>query len=342
MLRVIEDARTIKQCQAELKAKMKAFTTEERLHTVGFPGGSAKATVYYCAPLDFWMTLKPISNRYWNCGGMGNPFSTNSPAPQVEINPPRSGLDRRIAGAYLEDENGVRYIAHNGKVGGGAKGVSKTAFLAYYPATSPVVSGDKQIPMYVIGRLNDPDLPRKLRNFTKTSAAFRKLVKAGKAPGVRREGGSELGFSPEFEGTRTYTTAEHVEAACIHGAVVCALREELAARGIEAFNTGSLDLFVPGDDGHMNLLFEVKSDADTTSIYGAVGQLVFHGGAGAAKRLVAVLPEDVAASRVQRLGELGVEVVTFARDEDGSVTFEGLDIVGSTDVSSASNKEPQP
>lgn len=345
MLRVIEDAETIKNCQAQLEVRVRAVTTEERLYTVGFPGGTAEAIVFYSEPLDFWMTLKPIDNRYWNCGGIGNPFSVSSPAPHVEINPPLAGINRRIAGAYLEDEDGVQYIGHNGKVGGGAKGVAKANFLVYYPGWTWVWSGDRQIPMYVIGQLDDPRLPRKLRDFTRASADFRKLVKAGKIRGVGGEDGVENGlqeglkkgfgegFSPEFEGTRTYTTAEQVEAVCVHGSVVRALHAHLAAHGLEAFNTGSLDLLVPGDDGSMALLFEVKSDADTTSIYGAVGQLMFHGAAGAAKRLVAVLPEDVMASRVQRLGELGIEVVTFTLDqEDGSVAFDGIDaLIGDGD-----------
>src|SRR5262245_45480366 len=110
MLRVIEDAATIKACQAQFAAKVKAVTTEKRQHTVAFPGGAAEATVYYSQQLDFWMTLKPISNRYWNCGGIGYPFNTINVAPHVEINPPLAGINRRIAGAYLKDEDGVRYI----------------------------------------------------------------------------------------------------------------------------------------------------------------------------------------------------------------------------------------
>lgn len=164
MLRVIEDAKVVRQCQSRLLAQVEAATTEKKQHIIGFPGGSAEATVYYMGSLDFWMTLKPISNRYWNCGGLGYPFGSTAPAPHVEINPPLSGIDRRIAGAFLEDDDGVRYIAHNGKVGGGAKGVSKTAFLKHYPATSMVLSGDMEIPMYVVGRLDHPRLldPRRV------------------------------------------------------------------------------------------------------------------------------------------------------------------------------------
>jgi hypothetical protein len=322
MIRVIEDAATIRECQAELNARVKAVTTEERQYTVGFPGGAAEATVYYSEHLDFWMTLKPISNRYWNCGGIGYPFNTSNVAPHVEINPPLSGIDRRIAGAYLEDDDGVRYIGHSGKIGGGAKGVSKTNFLVYYPGWSWVLSGEQDVPMYVIGRLNSDELPRRLRDFTRRSAEFRRLIKSGRTPGV--EDGSPT-FNPEFQGTKRYSTADQVEADCVHGAVVVALRDALVDRGIEAFTTVTRDLYVRGDEDQMSILFEAKTHADTTSIYGAVGQLMFHG-VGTARKLVAVLPEDVTASARHRLAELGIAVVTFNID-DGHVAFDGLDVV---------------
>jgi hypothetical protein len=93
MLKVIEDAETVQECQDLLRTSFESVTTEKKLHVVGFPGGSAEAEVYYVRALDFWMTFKPISNRYWNCGGLGYPFGTSSPAPHVEINPPLSGID---------------------------------------------------------------------------------------------------------------------------------------------------------------------------------------------------------------------------------------------------------
>jgi hypothetical protein len=85
------------------------------------------------------------------------------------------------------------------------------------------------------------------------------------------------------------------------------------------------DLYVRGDDGQMLILFEAKTRADTTSIYGAVGQLIFHG-AGTARKLVAVLPEDITAPARHRLAELGIAVVTFSID-DGQVTFDGLEVI---------------
>jgi hypothetical protein len=271
--------------------------------------------------------------RYFNPCGIGYPFHVATPAPHVEINFPHSGIDRRIGGAFLEDEDGVRYVSHSGKIGGGAKGVSLTNFRAYYPAWSTADSGGQDLSVYVLARLDDPRLVQKVATFTRVSAEFRAHVKAGKIPGVASSGsapatttGNATTFSPEFVGTKAYTTAEKVEAECTHGLVVKALRERLSAAGISAGNTVSRDLYVSGATGPAMLaLFEVKTLADTTNVYGCVGQLMVHGGAGAAKHLVAVLPDGLKAHLSTRLTALGLRVVTFEWSPDETIAFEGLD-----------------
>lgn len=325
MLKVIEDAGTIKACQASLQAAVESVTTEKHRILVGFPGGNAEALVYYVKSLDFWMTLKPIANRYWNCVALGYPFKTHTPAPHVEINPPLSGIDRRVAGAFLVDEEGREYLGHSGKVGGGATGVSKKNFLAYYPAWTEVLSGDQTVPMYVIGCLDDADLPRRIRDFTRYSAEFRRQIKQGEALDEAVPAASTDTFSPEFEGIKVYSTAERVASVCLHGAVVRALHAALAIRGIHAFNSIHRDLYVPADDGTMAILFEVKSTRITTDIYGAVGQLMVHGGAGRARQLVAVVPGPLSQTVAHRLNELGVVVLEFKADEDDQVTFPDLE-----------------
>lgn len=110
-----------------------------------------------------------------------------------------------------------------------------------------------------------------------------------------------------------------------HGRVVQALRDELERRKLTAFNSLRRDLYVPGEKGAMRALFEVKSDDGSTSVYTAIGQLLFHGG-GCAGQLVAVLPASVDENVVDRLKELKLSVVTY-RMKNGDVSFDGLDAV---------------
>ena len=332
MLRVIEDAKTLRDCQKQLKQAVVAVATEHRKHKIGFPGGVAPATIYYCDSLDFWMAFESWGARYGNPCGLGYPFAVSTPAPNVEINFPTAGIDRSVGGVLLQDEEGVRYVGHTGKVGGGTKGVGQKTFLAYYPAASTAMSGKKEQPVYVLGRLEDPKLVKKVAAFTRTAKEFKEHVKAGTTAAANAKtpsddaGDEPTTFSPEFVGKKTYTTSEQVEADCTHGIIVKSLRERLSAAGLKAGNTQSRDVYVRASSGEMTALFEVKTVADTTSVYTSIGQLYFHGGHPKTARLVAVLPDDASTGVRTRLAALGISLLTFTWLEDEPV-FDGLDSI---------------
>jgi hypothetical protein len=333
MLKVIDDAKTIRACQAKLKQAVVSGSTEHRKHMIGYPGGVAPATIYYSKPLDFWMAFeKTATGRYFNPCGIGYPFDAGSPAPHVEINFPVSGIDRRVAGSFLCDEDGVVYVAHSGKVGGGTKGVGLKAFLAYYPAWTVVQSGDQEQPVYVLGRVDAPKLVKKLVAFTHRSKEFRDGVKAGNTgsktgpASQAKAGDGPPTFNPEFTGKKKYTTSDLVEADCNHGTIVKALREHLVAAGLDVGNTVNRDLYVQGSKGALLALFEVKTLADTTSVYTCVGQLFFHAGQPQTGKLVAVLPDAATKGVRSRLAALGIDLVTFGWNADAP-TFDGLDAV---------------
>ena len=66
----------------------------------------------------------PNYNRYWNCFGVGKPQWKRSNNIIVELNFPRFGVNRRIAGAMVKDRQNNLYLAHNGRINtskGGAK-----------------------------------------------------------------------------------------------------------------------------------------------------------------------------------------------------------------------------
>jgi len=141
--------------------------------TLGFQGGGKESTVHYFGSLNFWIAIADSSNRYWNAFGLGNPFKDGSTI-IVEINPPKEGIDRRISGTFIEDNERNIYMAHRGRVGGGRKGIGKKAFMAWYQGTTSVVKdGDKYRDMIVIGALDDKELVNKLAAFTKIVSVFK-------------------------------------------------------------------------------------------------------------------------------------------------------------------------
>src|SRR6478736_1292017 len=328
MLKVIEDARTIDACQKALKNLVTGLADEARAHRIGHPGGAGDAKIYYLNAFDFWMAFEDGPGRYFNPAGTGDPFDIGIPAPSLELNFPLSGINRRAVGVFLEDETGEHYVGHSGQIGGGAKGVSPTNFQEFYPGSSIVLSGNKLIDIYVLGRLSAPGLLARIVEFTRVSAEFRANIKVGKdvSAGAGSTAYIPPTISPEFVGKKVYTTAEIVDAECRYGMVMKALREQLVLAGYQAANTVQRDLYVAGTNG-MTALFEVKMVADTTNVYGCVGQLFFHGGTETATHLVAVLPEYVSANVRKRLAALGLRLVTFKWIEYDTPVFHGLEAV---------------
>jgi hypothetical protein len=328
MLKVIENRREIAACQRQFEAAVRRAATEHRRHLFGFPGGTEESVIWYAKDCDLWVAVTQGPSRYGNACGIGDPFLSESPAPHLEINPPLQGIDRRIAGAFVKDiVDGTRYLAHSGRVGGGAKGVSAENFRRYYPACERVDWGGVERPAYVISALDDPELMANVGHITRMSKNFREQMKAGltmtSPPADVSFPSNVPAFRPEFEGTKTFTTRDQVVATVRHGRVVTALRDALTAVHLEAANTINRDLYVCDDAGNMRALFEVKTTAGTTSVYEAIGQLFFHAVDGAMR--VAVLPNDISATTARRLEDLGLQVLRYSWTASGAARFHEFD-----------------
>ncbi|MBZ0118387.1 MAG: hypothetical protein K8H88_15395 [Sandaracinaceae bacterium] len=143
--------------------------------------------------------------------------------------------------------------------------------------------------------------------------------------GAEPEGGADPQlplFSPELEGSRLVPARPETEAEVRHGRVVRALADAMKQRGLPFGNDTHRDLYVVGTDGRTEWLFEVKTDATTTSIYTAVGQLMLHGRAAAREtKLFLVVPERPPFALGLR--EIGIEVIPYDW-HDGEPTFEWL------------------
>lgn len=162
-----------------------AFEREsERVGDVelGFRGGSLKARVRLVRGSRLWWGSGIVEQRYWNAFGLGDPF-TGTPAIAVEVNAPLEGRSGRVAGAFVRDAQGRVWLAHSGKVGGGARGVGAAAFSAWYEqrgAEPATVDGAR--PMFLIGALDDPLLSRRIGEFVERVLDFKAQVRDIEAP----------------------------------------------------------------------------------------------------------------------------------------------------------------
>ncbi len=312
----ITDRAESRQAVEVLRARMSQGADLFPQHWVGWRGGSRQCDVHWHDQEGIWGIFEQPRklNHFWICFGVENPSGQPLLSITAEMNPPLSGINRRCAGAFLRDAQGQVYIAHDGNVRGGKKGVGKSAFLEFYQAGNwqTVYWPDGQeSDMTVIGRIDGLHLPAQIAQFVREVARFKEWVRSGGA-GASLKPTKQPTFTPEFSGTRTYPLGGEVESRCLHGTVVAALAKELGAGKYNVGNDRHRDLYIAGRQGYAKVLFEVKTDLSTTSLYEAVGQLMLHGAAQRpAPKLVAVLPGMPSKKTRTMLGRLGVRVLVY-------------------------------
>jgi hypothetical protein len=139
----------------------------------------------------------------------------------------------------------------------------------------------------------------------------------------------ETSFKPEFSGQKQApVSAKPAKSQVNHGIVVNTLQRHLKARGVGAVgNDQNRDLYLATKKNQMRILFEVKTNISTSSVYQGVGQLTFHcAGLKPDPKRVLVLPGKPNAKTNRTLEHLNIKVLHY-RLQGGRAIFEKLDDV---------------
>jgi len=297
-----------------LKADTQAFDRK-----IGYHSGYVEHRVHWHSRHRFWCLFDPtyVETRYWCCYGTADPEDQTMLSITVETNSPYEGVNRRIGGVFVRDDEGRVYIAHSGKVGGGRPGIGKEAFWEFYGGSDDVETvgwpDGRTSGVIVIGRIDSEHLPVHIARFVHEVARFKAAATSGKTV-LRRERLRRI-FAPEFEGSRRgYEPSGEIEARCDHGIVVNRLYETLTEAGHNAVNDRR-DLYIL-DGGTVTHLFEVKTDLSTTSMYQGVGQLMLHAAAlDLTPRRILVVPGQPNAATRRALDHLEIAVLAFDWEE---------------------------
>lgn len=296
---------------------------------VGFPSGSIEERVYWRPDLGVWLCRHDkfngtTLNRIWLAYGMQEPGSVNGLSITVEINFPREGINRKVAGLLAARPGGALVVCHNGRLGGGKKGIGKAAFTSWYGGEPvEVVDGDGRTTMtYAIADLDSDRLAYQLAEYVHACAAF----KAGDRPQLPEA--RHLGFSgsdEEFEGSKKIPASGPTTASCDHGIVRNRLASLLKQARLKVGRDQARDLIV-GNPKSPEAEFEIKTAPDPQHIYTAVGQLFVHGVKTPAKARIVVLPSPVPVSTRKTLKSLGLHIVEY-RWTKTKIHFKGLDLL---------------
>ena len=328
MLRILTGANEIKEATREyfetVTSGLKPIT-----RIIGWKGGSEETDLYWRPQYGYWVSRKDSHNRHWFAYGTKNPHLIKNPSITCEINIPKNAIDNKVAGAFAKDERGNLFLTHSGKIGGGKKGVGKSGFLNVYQGGDPEVfyySDNNLIKeAFLIGKVGGKYFFRNLSNFIKEVDRCKDIL-TGKSVIKEVNTNSESnkndvdGFSPEFEGEKKYKNPERViEAKCDHGNVVKALYDVFTSHGLRAANDGRKDLYVFDENNEEICIVEVKTDPSTTSVYQAIGQLVFHSSTvPTCRNLIAVFPEAPKGRTKEVFDKIGIRLIKYRMTKAGA------------------------
>lgn len=300
MLQIVTEKAEIAAAQGRLEKGLKSALPSAGILNIGYRGGNDNQEIYtagentlYCA---FGVDNKSPTPRFWNSFGVYLP-ENHAQHIIVEINIPRVGDNRRVAGFFARDTvSGHIFLMHDGAIGGGRLGIGKGGLLNFINDETVRVEGLKK-PRFglPIADLRDPNLAALIWRFTQLVRDFKIIATSPDfdlgATSTPEAQNSD--YSPEFSGQKRGQRSSNLNYFTYHGMVVDALKEHRSERLKNGERLGKdrlVDLFVTKSKKRIEV-YEVKTNGDRQSTYTAIGQLLTHGLEATAKKFI-VLPSD--------------------------------------------------
>lgn len=343
----IDDIAEILKLNTQLGKRLRKALPYSEKRTIGYPAGRTNRKTYFNKRSDdsvfWWVNWVDDKGDTINLWGHGTPREEKTPLNiDVQFNFPAQ-FNRNQGGAFLRHvETGEIILAHRGIVTLGNGRFPKAplfAAMASRVCEATTSAGIKEF--LLIGELESMTIVEEISNFSsRLRQVLRDHVTADasandfdeKTPKSRQETaafGELRDYLAEFSGKRRAYVPKKTQADSHHGLVVEELNQALNGNA-SIFNSREIDLIA--ERAKSVLLFEVKTSADTQSVYTAIGQLSAHEPRVAqifskkAVIKVLVLPEPPMA----KLGEiltkcLNIKAIVYARPEKITFTFVGLD-----------------
>jgi hypothetical protein len=260
--------------------------------------------------------------RFYNL--LGAYASRGELRPALQINIPQGTNSKAVSGFFARDRiSGARYLMHDGALGIGECGIDRNSFVTW-SALKPVEAIDSAGTVrtaLIVAPIVRDELSAGLESFVAQVSAFKAAVRAGKvASGVASEivrtetESTYADYYREFSGRKCGMRPERFEYVTRHGDVVDALanwRSAHAAPAERLVKDPRIDLAVTVHD----VLYEVRTDIDRQTLYGAIGQLVVHACSDNIKRYLVVPADgDIAIDIRHALAQLNIKILRFTID----------------------------
>lgn len=330
MFSLIESKEEIAKAQRKLEATIRRDFKSKTIKNIGYPGGTTfDAKVFTDGNYWYWSSDYDDANipnpRRLNWFGL---FREDTDLHiTVEINIAYEGRNDQIAGFFARDnDTGVIYLLHSGRIGGGTKGVGKTIFLAWSnqrPTDAVDSSGGIRKGVLVMP-IEGIAASRPATRYIDTIARFKQAVRTGHlhTPELQRKKKELDDFYSESRGRRKGQRTAEIDYLSRHGEVVDALhswrRSSTLPKKGRLVKSILIDLGVEVE-GDMIEVFEVKTSASRSDIYTAIGQLMVHGTSDECRRVMVLPQKEYLAPDLERaLQRLKIELVRFNLDKEAA------------------------
>jgi hypothetical protein len=323
VLTLLESKTDITKAQSKLEATMARAFQHRAKRNIGYPAGTTlDANVFTNEKVWYWsadLRQSDVPNpRRLNWFGL---YTTKSDLQiTVEINTSYSGRNDQIAGFFArDDDRGTEYLLHSGRVGGGTRGVGKSAFLAWSDQRLVRVrdaGGDTRdgiIVMPVAGT----GASRAAARYVNQVARFKIAVRTGElaTPEFEKKKKEFEDFYAEPRGRRKGKRSSTLDYLSRHGEIVDALHAWRLQAGLppraRAVKNILLDFGIAIGTA-LSEAYEVKTSTSRSDLYAGIGQLFVHGaGDGCCRVLVLPHDEAVPAGIAEALTRLSIVVLRF-------------------------------
>lgn len=316
MLTIIEDK--VENCRAQrrMEKMFRDMTGRSEKLNIGWQGGNTWTKISWSNDLGLWWSFlddRDGTVRYWRAFGIEEPrWGTNtSHAIKCEINSPFKNFSRRIGGAFASDNAGNAFLIHRGNIGGGKKGVGKNLFLDYSNAEKCIVRDPHgEVEVALVGTLESKRFCKQVSEFVHDIAKIRSLGNSEPKDAVLKS------YDPEYIGQKKYRVVNTIVSNCDHGLLVDAMRKLLEKQDKKVSKDRYCDLYLLNTRGVPQTIFEFKTDDSLSSVYSAIGQLLFRSVQWPSAKLVSVFPDTISNSVTAKLRQLEIHCVTYRWDKN--------------------------
>lgn len=185
MLVAIEKSFEVQKVQDSFLKRIKEELHQTGHFTIGYPSGNQQLDLHFNNSLWFAHRLieeKGKITRHWNIFGHAadlSPKKSNSIIAQLNF--PLEGRTKQVQGVVAKDNNGQVFLLHRGKPGGGGRGLTRDAFLAWTSRELLEVRFDDGHidEALLICKLDSPSLANDLLSFIDEFDSLKRFLKSG-------------------------------------------------------------------------------------------------------------------------------------------------------------------